>query len=346
MVRVAADTVAVPNVMVTLHRVITADTAGAIDSLRSGPAGEFVFELPGMPDPLAQSDIYLTSVNHQGVLYFGAAVHEPAQLDSLYLIQVHDTASVSEEVSLPILLRYLVLELTPTDWVVTDVIQWENTGDRTLVAPAGEPVWRYPLPVGALDMQQSPDLPPESLRQGDGVVEVTAPLTPGIGQFIVRYRLEQTRLDLRMAGLVNQVELLVREPAPLLAVTGLGEAEPAELEPGVTYRRFSAAGMQDGRVLVLPGVPQDRFPLEWLAVMMGLLLAAVTVWAVQRPELAADGGGQLDWLSTRERQEALLLEVAEIDERLETEGVGETERKDLTSRRQALLDRARRLDGR
>jgi hypothetical protein len=344
-VRIAGDTVGVPNVVVTLHRVITADTAGAIDSLRSGPTGGFVFELPTLPDPLTQSDVYLTSVNHQGVLYFGPAVHEPAQLDSLYQLEVHDTTMVAEDVSLPPLLRYLVLELTPTDWVVTDVIQVENEGDRTLVAPAGEPVWRYPLPVGARDLQLSPELPPESLRQVDGVVEVTAPLTPGVGQFIVRYRLEQPRLDLRMAGNVSQVELMVREPAPLLAVTGLVQTEPAELEPGVLYRRFNATNLRDGRVLVLPGVPQQRFPLEWLAVMMGLLLAAVTVWAVQRPDLAAAGGAELDWLSARERQEALLLEVAEIDERLDAEGVAEKERKDLTSRRQALLDHSRRLGG-
>jgi hypothetical protein len=112
------------------------------------------------------------------------------------------------------------------------------------------------------------------------------------------------------------------------------------------YRRFTAANLRDGRVLVLPGVPQERFPLEWLAVMMGLLLAAVTVWAVQRDDLAPAGTGELDWLSARERQEALLLEVAEIDERLDAVGSGDGDRRDLTSRRQALLEQARRLGSR
>jgi len=172
---------------------------------------------------------------------------------------------------------------------------------------------------------------------------VAAPLTPGVRQFIVRYSILQPRLDLRMPGTVRQIELVVREPAPLLAVTGLTENAPEELEPGVQYRRFSAANVQDARVLILPGVPAQRFPLEWLAVMMGLLLAAVTVWAVQRDDLVPAGGGDLDWLSTRERQEALLLEVAEIDERLEAEGTAARDRKELTSRRQALLEQARRL---
>jgi hypothetical protein len=169
-----------------------------------------------------------------------------------------------------------------------------------------------------------------------------APIMPGMRQFIVRYRLEQPRLDLRMPGAVQQVELMVREPAPLLAVTGLMQVESAELEPGVFYRRFTGANAQDGRVLVLPGVPDERFPLEWLAVMMGLLLAAVTVWAVQRPDMVPAGVAELDWPSARERQEALLLEVAEIDERMEDEGIGASERRDLSARRQALLDLAGR----
>jgi hypothetical protein len=341
-----SDSVGIASASVVLH-LISPDTTGEIDTLRAGPTGEFTLDLPTVPDPVGRGEVYLASVTHQGVVYFGPPIHQAAQLDSLYLVQVHDTAMVSEGgASLPLLLRYLILEPAPEGWMVTDVMQVENTGQNTLVAPEGEPVWRYPLPVGATDLEAGAgtDVSPEAITLNDGTIEISAPITPGVRQFMVRYRLERARLDVPLPGPVRQVELLVPEPAPPLSVTGLSPNAPAEMDVGVTYRRFSAVDVRDGRVLVLPGVVEQGIPHRWFAVMMGLMLSAVALWAVQRerPQVAPSGP-EPEWISPSEQREKLLLEVATIDERLEGSELGNAERAQLTTRREGLLDEVRRL---
>jgi hypothetical protein len=343
---VRGDTVAVPDVTVVLHRV-AADTEGEIDSLRAGPSGEFTFVLPSVPDPVFQDDVYLAAVSHQGIMYFGPPIHQASQLDSVYLIQVHDTTMVPPGgASLPLILRYLILEAADDGWFVTDVIQLENLEENTLVASAGEPVWKYPLPPGAADLEVGQlDASPDAIALVDGSLEVSAPITPGVAQYMVRYRLEAERLELPLPGPVRQVELLVREPAPALTVRGLALNTPAEMEPGVTYRRYSAVEVVDAEVLVLPGTERRGISHAWLAVVMGMMLAGVTVWSIQRggPMPSAAGGEDSAWLTARDRQESLLLEVAQLDERLESDRLGDGERTDLAVRREAVLEEIRRL---
>jgi hypothetical protein len=141
------------------------------------------------------------------------------------------------------------------------------------------------------------------------------------------------------------VELLVREPAPALAVRGLALNTPAEMEPGVTYRRYSAVDVADTEVIVLPGTERQGISHAWLAVVMGMMLAAVTLWSVQRggPAPAAGDAEDLRGLTARDRQERLLLEVAHLDERLESGRLGESESSDLAARRAAILEQIRKL---
>ena len=338
------DSVGVPAIRVQLH-MVTPDTATELDSVQAGPGGEFSFNLPTVPDPLGRGEVYFASVNYQGVLYVGPTVHQPDLLDSLNLLVVHDTTMAPEGgVELPLSLRYMILQPDVQGWVVTDVMQVENSGSRTFVAREGETVWRYPLPEGASDMVPGGglDAPPESMRLIDGQLEIAAPMAPGMRQYMVQYRLPNSRLDTELPGTVRQFELLIREPAPLLSVTGLTLNEPAEMEPGVFYRRYSAVDVQDLRVLVMPGVARRGVPLQWLAVMMGLTLAVVTLWAMQRGDLTpAVEGAEHGWFTAREKREGLLLELAQLEERLEGAPAGE--RGALTSRRRALLQEIRGL---
>ena len=330
---------------VVLHRVLE-DTAGAIDSLMASPTGEFAFDLPTVPDPVANGDVYLAAVRHQGIMYFGPAVHQASQLDSVYFVQVHDTTMVPPEgASLPLVLRYLILEVAEDGWFLTDVIQLENAGDHTLVAPEGRPVWRYPLPPGAADLEVGQlDASADAVALNDGSLEISAPITPGIRQYMVRYRLQNQRLELPLPGPVRQVELLVREPGPELSVSGLALNEPAEMEPGVTYRRYSAVDVSDSEVVVSPGSERRGVPHAWLAVVMAMMLSAVTLWALRRegPRLATTED-DARWLTARDRQESLLLQVAHLDERLDGGDLSERDRIELGARRDALLEEIRRL---
>src|SRR5688572_21423762 len=71
--RLGRDSVGVPGASVVLH-MVTADSSGEIDSTRAGAQGDFTFRHPSVPDPLGRGEVYLASVTHQDILYFGPAV--------------------------------------------------------------------------------------------------------------------------------------------------------------------------------------------------------------------------------------------------------------------------------
>jgi len=162
-----------PGGQVILHRVAS-EEAGEIDSVSVGADGRFRFDLPAVPDPEGRNEVYFASASHHGVLYFGPAITTAVQLDSLYRIEVHDTASVSVEgASLPIQVRYMIVEDPETarvppsaaapsgatdaggdgGWLVTDLLQPVNDGEATLVPREGGVVWSYRLPPAATDIE-------------------------------------------------------------------------------------------------------------------------------------------------------------------------------------------------
>lgn len=356
-VRSPGDTVGVLEATVVLH-LVTPDTAGEIATTRSGPGGAFAFDLPTVPDPVGRGDVYFASVDHQGILYFGPAIHQAVQLDTPYLIEVHDTiVAPPEGYALPIEIRYVVLQPEEDGWWVTDLFQVENPGETTIVAAEDGVIWSYPLAAGAWSVEVgASDVPSDAIVVKDGVLRVSAPIPPGTRQYMVRYRLEDLRLDLSLPGRVHQLELLVPEPAPPLSVQGLMANPSVEMQPGVTYRRFSAMDLQDGRVIVLPGLESWAMPMEWMAVILTLILAAGALWAVQRrPAPAAAPGSPADSppplsrpgaasapAGVPEARERLLLEVASVDERLEG-ALEEEERREITEQRRALMERLHSL---
>jgi hypothetical protein len=351
------------GVDVVLHRVDAVD-AGALDTLPAAADGTFRFSLPTVPDPAGRGELYFASVEHQGVLYFGPPVSTAAELDSLYRIEVYDTLTVpAGGADLPVAVRYMLVEETGQGWSVTDLIELEVTGDRTLVAADSGATWRYLLPAGITDVQVGGgDIAPVStVFEGEGFT-VSMPLTPGSRQMVLRYALPSLDLELPLPGETGELEVLVREPAPAIEVEGLVEVQPVELEPGVSYRRFAAASLVDSAVVLragegAPGAGSDTLP--WLMVITALGLTAVGVWAVRRggPAPAPGSGtargtgpgpGRVDGTGaagtagamTADERERTLLEIARLDERIEaTTQAAEIDR--LRAERAALLARLR-----
>ncbi|MDX1568571.1 MAG: hypothetical protein R3223_12265, partial [Longimicrobiales bacterium] len=178
-----------PGTMVTLHRV-SPQAAGQVDSTRTGEEGRFGFTLPTVPgtDPEG-GDVYFASVRHDGVLYFGQAVNQTAQLDSLYRIEVHDTVSASPGGrEFPIVARNLLLEEREEGWTVVDLFRIQNEGDRTVVARSGGIVWSHPLPASAVNFQPGEsDLAPDAVVFADGEIRVSSPTPPGERTYLMRY---------------------------------------------------------------------------------------------------------------------------------------------------------------
>jgi len=293
---------------VVLHHV-SSEAQGEIDSIAVGPDGGFRFLLPQVPDP-ARSDVYFASIRHAGVVYFGPPITAAVQLDSIYEIQAYDTlVAPSGGARLVVQARNLFLEQEESEWRVTDLFQIRNDEDRTLVAPEGGLVWRYPLPPEARDPQvaqaEFADSGPE-LVAGDIVVREA--IAPGERIYVVRYTTEDPFLEVPMPGVTEALDVLVREPAPAVDVPGLTVLQPVELEPGTTYRRYSGADLADATLRLLPGAEASNPPVRWFAVVLALTLAAAGVWAVRATALRPTPA-----VPPPERR-ALILEIARLDD--------------------------------
>lgn len=343
------------GVGVVLHR-IARDQAGEIDTVAAGPQGDFTFVLPSLPTPEAEGDVYFASVRHQGILYFGSAISRVEQLDTIYAIEAFDTIQAPAEGSaLPVAVRYLVAEPAGPEgagWRVTDLFEVANEGDRTLVA-AGDTglTWTHPLPAGVTQLQiGGGDLSPDAAQTVDGRLELSGPIPPGQRQFIVRYEVpDLAEFVVPLAPGTREVEMLLAEPSPAEEVVGLAAVETIEVQPGLSFRRYTGQFERGGVLrLVLTEAPRE-WPLRQLVVGLGFLLAVVGLWAALRTSAPGDAAltgsatgaaasgasapgasptgrsgddeprdGARPGESRRDHRNRLLLEIARIDDELES----------------------------
>jgi len=324
---------------VVLHRV-SESIQGEVDSARVATDGSFSMRLPAVPDP-ERSDVYFASVRHAGILYFGKAITLPVQLDSVYLIQTHDTVMAPDGGGdIPVKGRSIFLEqVEDAGWQVTDVFEVLNDRPGTLVALEGGLTWSHPLPDGALNAEiAQTDLVAGGAEVRDGWLAVTAPIPPGERLFIVRYSVPDPFLAIPLPTRTDALEILVREPGPLLESPALRPGEPAELQPGATFRRLTGAALQGTVVRLTEGRAASQPPVRWMAVTLALLLAGVGLWATRSASVVpARGASQ----AAAQNRRALILEVARLDEAFASRGAAATpeERGAYEARRRELLRR-------
>jgi hypothetical protein len=327
---------------VVVHHV-SAESQGQVDSTRIRPDGTFSVQLPSMPDS-THHEIYFASVRHDGILYFGPALTVPIQLDSTYEIRTWDTTVVAKEgAPLTIEVRNIFLEQDSTGtWQITDLFQLRNDGKRTLVAAPGGIVWRYPLATGATNAEVAPtgDVAADAMGFEGGDLVVRAPLSPGKRLFAIRYDVPDPYLQLRLPGITEHLDILVREPAPPLDAPGFTAMDRIQLEAGTTYRRYAATQIRDGSVKLTRGKPPQSPPVRWYAVVLSMILAGAGLWAFRkgsvpvlpRPTRGADS------------RRALLVEIAQLDDAFAARGDPSLEeRKAYEARRKELLRRVRML---
>ena len=323
---------------VVLHRV-SPNESGELDSIPSRSDGTFLLSLPHVPDSEDRSEVFFASVRHQGILYFGPPVTDPVQLDSAYVIEAYDTVSAPVEgAELTVLVRNVFIERDEEGLRATDLFQIGNDGNRTFVPRPDGVTWAYPLPSGSSGfLQGQGDLPPEQITFENGQVLVTAPLPPGERLLVLRYRLDELTTTIPMPGVTQRAELLIREPA--------------ELEPGSSYRRFLGEDLNSVTAAVMLVEPPGGLPVEWMAVLMAFVLAGVAVWSLKRspavpaaegaaPNQATEFAGAAD---AAEEKRRLLLEIARLDEE-QAGNAGEGDEGYLQERA-SLLARLSGLDG-
>jgi hypothetical protein len=345
--QVLLDETPLAGARVVLHHVGALES-GPVDSLLTARDGGFRFPLPNVPDPATDPEIWFASVFHGGVNYFSEPIQLAIQLDSAVIIRVFDSETAPPGgAALSVTARYTLIEQEGGQWFLTDLLHPRNATGRTLIAGPDGATWTYPLPEGASDLQLGGEqMAPSMAEIVDGNLRVSSPIQPGIQEIIVRYRVPEPFMTLSYPGVTDSVELMIREPAPV-AVEGLANGEPVEMEPGVRYRRFAGTGLLNAVVSLTEAVQPPELPMRWMTVGVALLLTLAGVVAVLRPHASVVLPGQRvaatvfdAGMSPFERRQLLLLEVARLDE---ARARGEAPDDEWSNRRRTLLERAREL---
>ncbi len=338
---------------VVLHH-LTEGAPGTLDSVDIGQDGTFRFELPWAPDP-ARGDVYFASVRHHGVLYFGQAITQAAQLDSAYTVTAYDTLlAPARGMAVPLRSRSVFLEPDSAGtWRVTDIFQLFNDRDRTLVTREGGYVWAHPLPSAATDVVAGEgELSFAAAEYEEGRLVVRAAIPPGERLFVVRYRLPDVEVEIPNVGPAGAFDLLVREPAPPVTVSELELRDRIELEAGSTYIRFTGVDVVAPSLTVARGERPSPPRVEWVALLLAIVLGGAGLYVLRpRPTPVGAGGSAAVVDEDRPRRaappsverEALLHQIARLDEDFASGPRGAEERVEYERRRSALLRRVRAL---
>jgi len=323
---------------VVLHEVSDA-RQGEIDSTRVSQDGTFRIRLPGLPNQETGA-LYFASVRHEGVMYFGAALANAAQLDSLYLIQAYDTLlAPAEGVDVPLQSRIIFFEPDGTTWRVTDLFQLRNDRDRTIVARPEGHVWSYPLPAAATDVETGEgEMSADVIRYEDGGLIARAALPPGGREFVVRYSLASPEVDIPTPGTTEVVNVLVREPAPPLDIAGLTPAGSVEMPAGGTYRIYEGDSIALPMLSVTAGEESGPPPVQWIAVGLALVLAAGGLVALRQASV-----GRASTRAAPRRPDArqdVILQLARLDEEFEAQrSPSKAAKQEYQQRRAELMSR-------
>lgn len=321
---------------VVLHH-LARGTQGELDSLELGEDGSFRFALPNLPDP-ALNDIFFASVRHDGVLYFGPMITREAQLDSAYEVHAYDTLLAPSE-GLPVALqsRSIFFEPDSAEWRVTDLFELRNDEARTIVARPGGYVWRHPMPDGVREVEAGEgELAADAAQFLNGEIVARAALPPGGRLFVVRYRVDSPLLSLPVQPGTERLDVLVREPAPPIAIDGLDMMERQEFEEGSTYLRFAGANLPGPTVTIVETAEARPPPVQWAAVLLALVLTGAGLVALRsaprRVAVVSPVGDD---------RAALLHAVAQLDVEFERGDGSEAERQAYQQRRAELIRRIR-----
>ena len=335
---------------VVLHRV-NPEVAGPVDSIQTGPDGTFQLILPDMPIP-GSGEIYFASVRYEGILYFGPAIAEPAQLDSIYRIRSYPTQEAPVGgMPFQVEVRNLFVDPGPMGWRVTDLFQIRNDSSVTWVGSGeDEIVWQYPLPAQARSFRLGQNgAAPDAIRFQEGGLQLLSPVAPGEELFMVQYELEDLEFTLPLPGRTRILEIMVSEDAPSLRMEGLSQAQPVEMEDGAIYRRWAGEDLSDRAIRVERGEEGENGLLPWIGIGLALILLGLGIWAIRRvPSGELRGGAGSDRRSTSqdpggrppESRAELLLAIAELDETFSAmEDPTPMDRRQYESERNRLLSR-------
>ncbi len=239
-------------------------------------------------------------------------------------IMVFDTTS--RGITLTLQGRHIVVGAPSADGrrEVAEVFDLGNEGTKTLIArDTLSPVWTTHLPAAAISPAVSGgDIAPGAVGFNGTEVRVFAPVSPGVRQLAVGFRLPASAfpLSLPMTGGAGVLEVMLEESSATPSMPGLAQRQSVTTQ-GRTFKRYLAQDVPDGAVLrieVGSAVGGSRTRLfAGIAFAMAILMAVALTIAVRRrpPRAAADPGkpAVAPVLLDASRSESLLFQLAQLD---------------------------------
>ena len=292
---------------VVLHRV-SAAFSGSADSVRVGRDGAFELPIPASPEP---GELFFAAIHHQGVLYFGPTFSGAPEIQP-YLIQAYP--ALRSGPANPAELRARSIFATRTDstgWEIAELFELHNGYGATLVSESGVTAWSHALPADVADVDVGASGMGTVVPTLEaGRIAIVEPLPPGANVFFARYAIAASHFEIPLEVPTGSMEILVREPADEVAVVGLLDADPVEVD-GALYRRFAARDVAPSVVTVRAGSDSaGAGATAWTAVIVALALAGMgaALAARRRPW---HGGEQRRGPSARRRE--AVTAIARLD---------------------------------
>ncbi len=272
---------------VTLHRV-GKDSAGPIDSVRTGESGQYRLSWK----PFGADDaVYFASVTAGGIAYFTAPLREINSRADAAEITVFDTTTRAFPLSVKG--RHLIIgALDSSDLrTIIEVFELSNDSLRTLVAAEGaapSPTWSLKIPLAAQDVRVTEgEIAADAFAYANGRVSIFAPIAPGLKQFAFSYKLPASSFPITYRAELGAVvfEVLLEEPQGTVFGPGFAAVDPVTLE-NRNFRRFLAQDMKPNAELTIE-LPTTRTPgrnlyIAGLLVAIGFLMLLVLSRAMQR----------------------------------------------------------------
>jgi hypothetical protein len=296
-----SDTVPLPGSRVVLHR-IGRDVQGPIDSMLTGPRGNFGFRFRA-----DTSAIFLISAGFAGIEYFSPPIHTDAALpDTALDVLVSDTSS-----STPVTIasRHMVVGQPGSDGrrPVLEIVVLENPGPFTRIPrDSTTPSWRGPLPAGAVAFEPgNGDFSPDALEFRAGQTQLFAPIAPGEKQVVYSYVLpaERRRVALPIADSIADLDVLLQEPSA--RVVGPLAAADTERIQGRLFHRWTGAASADSRIeLSFPGSPGSWLLPGLVAVTAAGFLVLFVLSRRRRGAVRVSGTGGSDLVERLARLDA------------------------------------------
>lgn len=282
----------VPGARVVLHRV-SAESQGALDSMRTGAGGRFRFLTPR-----DTTGLYLVSARHGGIEFFSDPVRLPVSgTPGQVALLVSDTSSAQP---VELAARYVVIGAPDAERrrTVIDLFVIENPGILVRVgADSLSPTWSAVLPAGGSHRvpEVGSEISAQAVAFAGDTVRVFAPLSPGQRQLLVEHTIpaDLTRLILPVGPKAVAVQVVTEEPGAVVEGGDIVRAESQMMDDRPLERWTGIPAAGSVVEVRFPAPPADEGTVALLlAAVVAIGLVAGALLALRRRSLAAPDSGR------------------------------------------------------